>query len=499
MVTDEQVRQMRKYHRITGKPALAAAKAGMSETTARKYLRSGVLPSESGLVGRTWRTRSDPFGGVWDEVRGLLAVNPGLQAVTIFSCLQRRYPGRFQDGQLRTLQRRIKVWRATEGPAREVFFAQKHEPGELCQSDFTDMSKLGVTIGGRRFDHLLYHFVLTYSNWETGTICFSESFESLSAGLQSALWELGGVPWAHRTDRLSTAVQKVGSRKEFTLRYEGLLGHYGLEGRAIRAGEPHENGDVEQSHYRLKQAVDQALMLRGSRDFEDRASYASFIRGVMKERNTGRRERFEDELRVLRSLPAVRLETRRRLRVRVGQGSTIRVAKNVYSVHSRLIGEQVEVRLGAEDLEVWYGQSKVDQMPRLRGESRHRINYRHVIDWLVRKPGAFEHYRYRDGLFPTSIFRVTYDMLKETAGKRASREYVTILYLAAQEGEARVEAVLWGLMADDGPISSEAVKELVAAESVVPKVTDVTIDAVDLAGYDELLSPEAEVCAVVLS
>lgn len=499
MVTDQQVRRMRKYHRSTGKLAVAAAQAGMSETTALKYLRSGVLPSESKLGGRRWRTRSDPFEGVWDEVRGLLAVNLGLQAVTIFGHLQCRYPGRFQDGQLRTLQRRIKVWRATDGPAREVFFAQKHEPGELCESDFTDMSKLGVTIAGRRFDHLLYHFVLPYSNWETGTICFSESFESLSEGLQNALWELEGVPLAHRTDRLSTAVQKVGSREEFTCRYRALVGHYRLEGRAIQAGEPQENGDVEQSHYRLKQAVEQALMLRGSRDFEDRASHAAFVRGVMKQRNAGRRQRFEEELSVLRPLPAGRLETRRRLRVRVGQGSTIRVAKNVYSVHSRLIGEQVEVRLGAEDLEVWYGQRKVDQMPRLRGESRHRINYRHVIDWLVRKPGAFEHYRYRDGLFPTSIFRVTCDMLKETAGERASREYVSILYLAAQEGEARVEAVLCGLLADDRPISSEAVKELVAVERAVPEVTDVVIDAVDLAGYDELLSPEAEVCAAALS
>ena len=235
MVTDEQVRRLRKFHGSTGKLAVAAAQAGMSETTARKHLRSGLLPSESRLRGRTWRTRTDAFREVWGEVAELLAVNPGLQGVTIFAHLQRRYPGRFQDGQVRTLQRRIKVWRATEGPAREVFFAQKHEPGELCQSDFTHMSGLGVTIAGRRFDHLLYHFVLTYSNWETGTICFSESFESLSEGFQNALWELSGVPQAHRTDRLTTAVEKVGSREEFTCRYRALLGHYGL-GRAHDPG-----------------------------------------------------------------------------------------------------------------------------------------------------------------------------------------------------------------------------------------------------------------------
>jgi transposase len=499
MVTDQQVMRLGKFHRKTGKVGVSAAKAGMSETTARKYLRSGVLPSESLSGVRDWRTRTDPFEDVWDEVSGLLAVNPGLQGVTIFAHLQREYPGRFQDGQLRTLQRRMKVWRATEGPGREVFFPQRYEPGQLGESDFTDMSKLGVTIGGRRFDHLLYHFVLPYSNWETGTICFSESFESLSEGLQNALWELGGVPGGHRTDRLSTAVQKVGHRDEFTRRYQALLDHYGFEGRAIQAGEPQENGDVEQSHYRIKQAVDQALMLRGSRDFDDRASYATFLRGVMRQRNAGRRRRFEEELRALRPLPGRRLETRRRLSVRVGQGSTIRVAKNVYSVHSRLIGERVEVRLGAEDLEIWYGQRKVEQLPRLRGEGRHRINYRHVIDWLVRKPGAFGHYLYRDGLYPTTVFRVAYDMLKETLGERASREYVSILYLAAREGEARVEAVLCGLMAEDRPVSGRAVEKLLAAGSAVPEVGDVMIDAVDLESYDELLSPEGEGCATALS
>src|SRR5690606_15796915 len=143
----------------------------------------------------------------------------GLEAKTLFEDLQRRYPAQFQDGQLRTLQRRVKQWRALEGPPKEVFFPQEHHPGELCQSDFTHMTALGVTIGGQRFEHLIYHFVLTYSNWETGTICFSESFESLSEGLQRALWQLGGVPKAHRTDRLSAAVHKDLSPEVFTDRY----------------------------------------------------------------------------------------------------------------------------------------------------------------------------------------------------------------------------------------------------------------------------------------
>ena len=189
-------------------------------------------------------------------MREQVATNPGLEAKTLFEALQRKYPGQFADGQLRTLQRRIKRWRATEGPEREVFFAQQHVPGRLGQSDFTHMNELGITIGGQSFPHMLYHFVLTYSNWEAVTVCYSESFESLSEGLQNALWELGGVPLEHRTDRLSTAVNNVSEEREFTARYEALLRHYRMAGQKIQTGKANENGDVEQRHHRLKRAVE---------------------------------------------------------------------------------------------------------------------------------------------------------------------------------------------------------------------------------------------------
>ena len=213
--------------------------------------------------------------------------------------MQRRFPGRFADGQLRTLQRRVKQWRAEHGPAKEVFFAQVHQPGRLAASDFTHCTDLGVTIDGSPFDHLIYHFVLTYSNWETGTVCFSESFESLSEGLQNALWELGGVPQVHRTDRLTAAVQPgVEGPEAFTQRYQALLGHYGLQGQAIQAGKGNENGDVEQSHHRFKRALDQALMLRGSRDFASRDGYEAFLRQLFAQRNAGRQARLAEEVAV---------------------------------------------------------------------------------------------------------------------------------------------------------------------------------------------------------
>ena len=217
MITDRQVRKLMKELNRGRSLSVASAKSGMDEKTGRKYRRLGKVPSE--VVGeRGWRTRGDPFEEVWEELQARVTAHPGLQAKTLFQDLQRRNPGKYQDGQLRTLQRRLKQWRALEGPAKEVFFEQRHEPGELSQSDFTYMNGLGVRIANQPFDHLLHHFVLTYSNWETGTVCFTESFESLSAGLQNAVWKLGGSTRAHRTDRMSAAVHQDIHPEVFTRR-----------------------------------------------------------------------------------------------------------------------------------------------------------------------------------------------------------------------------------------------------------------------------------------
>jgi len=489
MVTDHQVRKLMKELRKGRTLQLASAKAGMDVKTGRRYRDLGKFPSECKL-DRTWRTRPDPFVDVWDEVRELLDVNPGLQSRTIFEELQRRYPGRFPDGQLRTLQRRVKTWRGQEGPPREPIFPQEHDPGIRCESDFSDLSKLGVTIQGERFEHLLYHFVLPYSNWETGTICFSESFESLSDGLQNALFELSGIPERHRTDRLSAAVQRPDHPEEFTRSYQALLDHYGLYGEKIQAGRPNENGDVEQRHYRIKQALDQSLMLRGSREFDSREEYEAFVRSTFDQVNRGRVDRLAEELERLKALPERRLGAMKKLRARVTPSSTIRAQHNVYSVHSRLIGERVEVRVYADHLEVWYAQRKVETLPRLRGDGRHRIQYRHIIDWLVRKPGAFAQYRYRDDLFPTSRFRMAYDLLKLSCPGRAEKEYLRILHLAARESETGVDSALGVLLSGDEPLTADAVETLVRSGQKLPPVTEVNVEPVDLAAYDLLLAGE---------
>ena len=466
---------------------IAAAKAGMDPTTARRYRNLERLPSEL-KKERPWRTREDPFSEVWDAVEKQIEESPNLEAKTLFEWLQREYPGRFSDGQIRTLQRRIKLWRVTEGPAQEVYFGQVHVPGRLCASDFTHMTELGITLAGQTFEHLVYHFVLTYSNWETGTICYSESLESLSEGWQNAVWELGAVAAEHRTDSLSSAVNNMSDREEFNQRYEGVMRYYGVKPQHTNPASPNENGDVEQSHHRLKRAVEQALLLRGSRDFENLAEYAQFLKDLFEQRNAGRRARLGEEMAVMRELPARRMESAKRERVKVDSGSLIHVERNAYSVNSRLIGAQVEARMYLDRVEVWYGQRKMEDLPRLRGRGKHHVDYRHIIEWLIRKPGAFENYRYQEDLFPTSRFRMAYDALRQATPLRSTKEYLKILKLAAEAGEVQVDQALRELLATEAEavITVDSIGVLLTQLDMIAPVTMVEVAAVDLASFDQL-------------
>lgn len=491
MVTDQQIRRLYKLLNTEPTQQIAAAKAGMDVKTARKYAGEKRLPSEMKRE-RHWRTRPDWFKPVWSGIQEQLSANPGLEAKTIFASLQRQQPERFADGQLRTLQRKIKHWRATEGRAQEVYFVQEHHAGEVCASDFTHLTELAVTIGGESFPHMMYHFVLTYSNWETGTICHAESFASLSEGLQTALWELGGVPVFHRTDRMTAAVNNLTEAALFQKSYQALLRYYGMDGQRIQTGQPNENGDIEQRHYRFKRALDQALLLRGSRDFGTQEEYRDFLGKLFEQLNSGRKQKLAEELDVLRPLPDRRYEGAKRVRVRVNTGSLIAVERNNYSVHSRLIGEIVEARIYSGHVEVWYGGQKLEQMPRLPGRSHYRIDYRHIIEWLVRKPGAFANYRYREQLFPTSRFRKAYDLLREVAPRCCDRRYLEILNQAAKEGEASVDDALRLLLTTDTGkqtiVNKEAFSEFLNRCGQAPAITDVHIAEVSLASFDQLFS-----------
>lgn len=494
MVTDQQVRRLYMLIKRERNIEIASAKAGMSEKTGRKYKKLGQLPSQI-IMPHTWQTREDPFAEIWPEAKGYLETEPGLEAKTLFEHIQGKYPGRYEDGQVRTFQRRVKVWRATEGPAKEIFFPQIHLAGEICESDFTHMTELGVTINKELFAHLLYHFVLTYSNWETGSICFSESYESLSEGFQDALWELGGVPEKHRIDRMSAAIHKDCNRGEFTQRYHGLLGHYGIMALVTQAGKAHEKGDIEQRHHRLKRAVNQALLLRGSREFGERDEYQEFLKKMFSRLNAGRQKRFEEEIKELHALPLGRLDDRKSFRVEVGPHSTIRVLHNTYSVDSRLKGEQVNVRVSSEYLDVWYGQKHLERIPRLFGKRKDNIQYRHIIDWMVRKPGAFRHYKYQPAMFPSTVFRMAYDKLRQQNPAIADKQYLEILYVAAKESEQRVEQSLREHLDCGQSITLDSIRSRMESElpeQIVPKVQE---PQVDLAEYDRFLNgKEVAIC-----
>ncbi len=466
----------------------AAARAEMDRKTARRYVRSGLLPSQM-KKPHTWSTREDRLAAFNAEIKEILGNNFAVEGKTIFEHLNRKYEGRLKTSDLRTVQRRIKLWRVVDGPSKEVMFTQVHRPGEQAQSDFTYMNELGITIGGQPFPHLLYHFVLEYSNWENARICFSESYEALSSGMQNSFWKLGAVTARHRTDRLSAAVNNLSNLEEFTQRYQGLMAHYGLQATRNNAGIAHENGDIESSNGKLKKAIDQELLMRGSRDFASQEQYEQLINEVLRRRNSLRRDKVAEDLKAMRPLPDNRLEDCTRVDVPVSRFSTINVKHNIYSVDSRMIGEIANVKVTADTLEIWYAGKYLETLPRLSGEGGHLINYRHIIDSLVRKPGAFANYKYRDALFPTTTFRLAYDDLRTHHPGSSDPQYLQILYLAAKESQDKVQQALDSLIRKGKRITALAIKEALESEQP-PAPYDTHVDTVDLAGYDNLIGSQ---------
>jgi transposase InsO family protein len=488
MVTDAQVRRLMEEKAKHGEVGLAAMRAGMHRETARKYLDSGRLPSES-KPERTWKTRPDPFDADWDDVRARLKDAPELEAKTLFEYLVTKSPGRYKPGQLRTLQRRVQQWRATEGPDREVFFAQEHRPGEAMQTDFTSTNELQVTIGGEAFPHLLCHPVLPYSNWEWATVCQSESLLALRRGMQAALFRLGRRPEWHQTDNSTAATHDLPSGKRgFNEDYARFVGHLGMKPRTIGIGQSHQNGDVESLNGVMKRRLEQHLLMRGSRDFETVEAYERWVQEALERANDLRRAKVATELAAMPPLQVERLPEYVEESAGVTSWSTIRVRRNTYSVPSRLMGHEVRVRIYDDRLEVRYGNSTQLVVDRLLGEGGRTINYRHLIWSLVQKPYAFARYKYREELFPSLVFRRAYDALLVSGDRHADREYLRILHLAASTMQSEVETALELLLAEKRLSDADAVKALVApAKTEVPHLA---APAVDLAVYDGLLHEE---------
>lgn len=476
----------------------AAMKADMDRKTARKYVAAGKLPSEL-KQPRDWRTRPDPFEEHWPEVEAKLRATPELEAKTLFELLQQQHPGRYEDGQLRTLQRHVKRWRAAHGPDREVVLAQQHRPGEAAQTDFTHATELAVTIAGQLFAHLLCVVVLPYSNWQWATVCLSESILALRKGVQRALFQLGRVPRYHQTDGSTAATHKIpegqaehveGNPRPFNTEYVALMRHLGMTPRLIELGEKEQNGDVEAANGAIKRRLEQALLVRGSRDFESALAWQAFIDETLRKANANRGRRVAEDLAAMRELCVAKLPEYVEEDVRVSEWSTVRVKHCAYSVPSRLIGEWVRVRIFEDRLEVRFADELQLACERLRGRGLHRIDYRHVIWSLVRKPGGFARYVYREEMFPQLVFRTAYDAIQAAQpGTRGDLEYLRILHLAASTMEAEVAAALAQLLTAGTPITVDAVKALTAPAAAV-EVPALAAMPIDLTEYDALIDAQ---------
>lgn len=472
--------------------ARVGRRTGWNLGTVRKWVHDepGRLPSMT--KPRSYRTRADPFTKVWPEIEAWLKLDDELDAKTIFGQLQDKHPGEFEPGALRTLQRRARDWRALHGAGREVFFEQVWRPGHQGQSDFTSMNWLAITVRGEPYEHLCYHFVLPWSNWEYAESAISESFAALSRGLQNALHELGGAPEDHRTDNLSAATHDLNKEegRAFNERYLALVRHYDMKASKNSPGKGNENGDVEKGHDVFMHELDQQLRVRGSRDFDSREAYVTFRGAVIVRLNERRKTKVDEERAVLKALPATRLDDYQVHMVTVSKSSsTIRVLRNAYSVPSTLISREVRVHAHAERIEVFFGAKLVLEAERLRGVGSARINYRHVIGWLVRKPGAFKNYVYREELFPSVVFRRAYDAIAQATPERAAGEYLRILKLAAETLETAVAAELEKVLAEGKVPSSEALRSVVAPR--LPERPEVNVTDPDLAAYDLLIEEAA--------
>ena len=382
-ITDHQVHKY-KQHRNKLSQVASAAKAGVSERSARRIEGAQSLPSQR--PARGWRTREDPLSTVWDsEVIPLLQTDARLNAVTLLEELQRRYPGQWDASVLRTLQRRIRLWRAKFGAEREVYFAQEHPPGRQGISDFTVADELNVEIDGVVFTHRLYQFALAYSGWRHVTVIDTgESFIALSTGLQAALWALGGVPEEHRTDSLSAAFNNLAEQEELTKRYAELCRHYGLRATRCNPGQSNENGSIESRNNTLKTALEQALCLRGSRSFDTRPDYETFVDTIVQRMNTRAAKFLVTERAMLKPLPVRRTAEFEEIPARVSKYAIFNLKGALYSVPSQLIGHRLMVRQYAQHVECWLGGHCVLSLPRARPGGGQRaaraIDYRH---WLA--------------------------------------------------------------------------------------------------------------------
>jgi hypothetical protein len=475
----------------------AAAKSGMSVRSGRRIEKGEHRPSR----GRPhdWRTRRDPLAGVWEqELVPMLERQPQLQALTLLEYLQQKYPEQYGRSVLRTLQRRVRQWRATSGPGKEVMFDLKHHPGEMGLSDFTHFKQVEITINGEPFEHLLYHYRLAYSGWQyVQVVQGGESFIALSEGLQNALEACGGAPQTHRSDSLSAAYRNLGGRTDtdLTQMYERLCQHYQLKPSRNNRGVAHENGSIESPHGHFKNRLHQALLLRESVDFASVAAYQQFIEQVVERLNQNCQERFEQERQHLQDLPAYRYPDYEVLAVKVTTRSTINIRCITYTVPSRLIGQTLTVHLYHDRLVGFVGREPVIHLTRIHVPGSHPIrrarsvNYRHVIGSLRQKPRAFLSCIWQQDLLPDDNYRQLWQQMQARFDAyTAARLMTEALYIAATQDKEQAVATYLAAQLEAGTLSLVGLQQQfhpTTQPTIVPLQTQQHL----LKDYDQLLSP----------
>ena len=484
-------------HRQTQDIVIAAAKAGFSTATGYRIADDPRLPLQKKAT--RGRRRCDPLAEVWEsEIVPILASAPGIRAVAVLEEMRRRHP-EIAAGVRRTLERRMRGWRAVAGPEQDVIFRQEPAPGRLGLSDFTDTRVLGVTVAGEMLEHRLYHFRLAFSGFAHAHVVLGgESFVALAEGLQNALWGLGGVPREHRSDSLSAAFRNLDrdAQQDLTRRYQGLMGHYGMTATRNNLGVAHENGAIEGPHGHLKKALADALLLRGNRDFDDLDGYRRFVDEIVGRRNAHNRKRIALERPMLAALPKRRTAGYEEKIVIVTSSGGFILRRVFYTAPSRLIGHRLRVRLYDDRLECFLGATPMMTLRRGRpvsaGKGGHVVDYRHVIHALRKKPMALDNLVYRDQLFPRPAYARAFAALHESLGdKRACKLTVDLLALAHDRG---CEADLAGLIdaeLDAGRLPDPAILRARFAPNPA-SVPVIEVAFVALGTYDELAAVEVE-------
>ena len=473
---------------------LASAKSGISERTGRDIEHNKRLDPKQ--QDRCWRTREDPFESVWEsELVPMLNDHPGLRPMTLLDYLQDQYPSKYPDSCLRTLQRRIKEWRSLHGPAKDIIFRQTHEPGRLSLSDFTELKQVVITINGAEFKHLLYHFRLSYSGWSyMKVIQGGESYTALSEGLQEALWRLGGSTKEHRTDSLSAAFKNLSkdAKEDITARYANFCEHYNMVASRNNRGVSHENGSVESPHGHIKRRIKQGLLLRGSNDFNSIAEYQSWLDEILKAHNKRNAKGILVERDYLQPLPMSKTADYTEQVVRVSGSSTINIRRVVYTVPSRLQHETLKIRIYDDRLMCYLGATHVITLHRAfykSGQPRtHQVDYRHVIESLVKKPQAFKRSQLRDGLLPSITYKKIWAHVDNIMNQKDACQFIVkLLFLAAKEDceEKLGESVLNDI--EGGNLASIETYEKHYASQVLSTVPEITISQHALSSYNELI------------